>query len=179
MSRIGRKPIPVPQGVKVEIKGSTVAVQGSKGNLSWDLPEGITCEQKEAELMVTRAADTKKLRAFHGLARAMVNNMVVGVSTGYEKELHIVGVGYKAQMKGTTLVLQMGFSHPVEIEPPEGVTFATPAQTRITINGIDKQLVGEMAARIRRVYPPEPYKGKGIRYAGEEVRKKLGKAMGK
>lgn len=179
MSKIGRKPIALPEKVKVEIKERDVLVQGPLGKLSYQLPEGIKCEMKDSMIFVTRGEDTKRMKTFHGLSRAMINNMVVGVSSGYTVELDIVGVGYKSQMKDNKLVLQMGFSHPVEFDVPEGIKIATLSPTRIEIKGIDKQLVGETAARIRRVYPPEPYKGKGIRYAGEEVRKKLGKAMGK
>ncbi len=179
MSKIGRRPVPVPQNVKVEIKERKVVVSGPKGNLEWELPEGISCELKDNMIFVKRKDDSKRQKSFHGLARALINNMVVGVSQGYQKELEIVGTGYKAQMKGKTLVLNLGFSHPVEVTPPEGIEIQTPSPVRIVVKGIDKQKVGQVAADIRKIYPPEPYKGKGIRYAGEEVRRKLGKAMGK
>jgi len=179
MSKIGRRPILIPEKVRVEIKESNILIEGPKGKLSYQLPEGIICEIKDSQVFVVRTVDTKQLRAFHGLARAIINNMIVGVSEGYKKELDVIGVGYKVQMKGEALVLQLGFSHPIEFIPPPGVKVSTPSNTRIEVSGIDKQLVGETAAKIRRICPPEPYKGKGIRYAGEEVRKKLGKAMGK
>ncbi len=179
MSKIGRRPINLPGGVQVKIEGRDIEVKGPKGSLSWTLPEGISCVIEDNQIIVERGSDTKTQRSLHGLSRALINNMVVGVSEGYERHLEIVGVGYKAQMKGKTLVLNLGFSHPVEFTAPEGVEIKTPNPTRIIISGIDKHLVGQTAANIRAVLPPEPYKGKGIRYAGEEVRKKLGKAVGK
>ena len=179
MSKIGKRPIDIPQGVKINIEGSMVKVEGPKGKLEWKLPEGIECKVKDNKISVCRVNDTKKLKSLHGLSRAIINNMVIGVWQGFQKELDIVGVGYKASLKGKILNLQLGFSHPVEFPIPEGIEIEVPTSTRIIVKGIDKQLVGQVAASIRRIYPPEPYKGKGIRYAQEEVRKKLGKAMGK
>ncbi len=179
MSKIGRRPISVPEKVKIEFEDRKVIVSGPKGKLEWMLPEGIECEVKENTIFVKRRNDTKKQKAFHGLARALINNMIVGVSQGYQKELEIVGTGYKAQMKGKTLILNLGFSRPVEVTTPEGIEIQTPSPIRVIVKGIDKQKVGQVAANIRKIYPPEPYKGKGIRYAGEEVRRKLGKTMGK
>jgi len=180
MSRIGKNPIQIPSGVKVNYSSPEVNVEGPKGKLAFQVPEGIDIAVKDNVVTVARSGDTKEARAFHGLVRALVRNMVVGVTQGYKKELEIVGVGYKATMKGKdVLTLQIGFSHPVDMPVWKGLTVATPAPTKITVEGIDKQQVGEFAAQIRRVAPPEPYKGKGIRYAGEQVRKKLGKAMSK
>jgi len=175
MSRIGKKTVAVPSGVQVTISGQTVTVKGGKGQLSWTVPEEIEVRQEGAELVVAKRVDTTRAQAMWGLSRTLVSNMVVGVTEGYERKLELVGVGYRAAMKGQALSMQLGFSHDVDIPPPEGVTFATPKQTEITISGIDKQLVGEVAARIRRIRPPEPYKGKGVRYAGEKVRRKEGK----
>lgn len=175
MSRIGKKAVPTPAGVSVTIEGQTLTVKGPKGQLSWTLPEEIELRQEGADLVVGKRVDTTRAQAMWGLSRTLVNNMVVGVSSGYEETLELVGVGYRAQMKGPALNMQLGFSHEVDVAPPAGVTFATPKQTEIKISGIDKQVVGEIAARIRRIRPPEPYKGKGVRYMGEKVRRKEGK----
>jgi large subunit ribosomal protein L6 len=175
MSRIGKKPVPVPNGVTVTIDGQTVTVKGPKGQLAWTLADEIEVRQEGQEILLAKRVETTRAQAMWGLSRTLVNNMVVGVTQGYEQTLELVGVGYRAAMKGQALSMQLGFSHDVDIKPPEGVTFATPKQTEIRISGIDKQVVGETAARIRRVRPPEPYKGKGVRYAGEKVRRKEGK----
>ena len=177
MSRVGKAPIVVPSGVTVTIDGRTVAVTGPKGSLEREIPGEITVRQDEGSLLVERPDDERQNRAFHGLTRALVNNMVVGVTEGYRKQLDIVGVGYRAAAKTpTTLELALGFSHPVVINAPEGVTFEVPSPTRIEIVGIDKQMVGQVAANIRSIRKPEPYKGKGVRYAGEHVARKAGKA---
>ena len=175
MSRIGRAPIPVPAGVNVEIKGQHVTVTGPKGTLEHRVVEPIAVEQAEGALLVTRPTDRSDHRSLHGLSRTLVANMVQGVTDGFEKKLELVGVGYRAQLKGANIELAVGFSHPVSIEPRGGVTFEVPAVTQIIVRGIDKQLVGQIAAEIRKVRPPEPYKGKGIRYEGEAVRRKVGK----
>jgi large subunit ribosomal protein L6 len=174
MSRIGKKAIPTPAGVAVTIEGQTLTVKGPKGQLSWTLPEEIELRHEGAELLVSKRVETTRAQAMWGLSRTLVSNMVVGVSAGYEEALELVGVGYRAQMKGEALSLQLGFSHEVDLPPPEGIAFAVPKQTEIRISGIDKQAVGEIAARIRRIRPPEPYKGKGVRYLGEKVRRKEG-----
>ena len=179
MSRIGRKPIPITSDLKVSLEKYEVTVEGPKGRLSCAVPDGITVKQQDSSLIVERANDSKPLKQKHGLVRSLIANMVEGVKQGFKKELEIIGVGYKAQLKGKNLILQVGFSHPVEITPPEGIKVSVPAATRIVVEGIDKQLVGQFAAKIRELYPPEPYKGKGIRLVGEYVRKKLGKAMAK
>jgi large subunit ribosomal protein L6 len=177
MSRVGQQPIPVPSGVEVSIDGRRVVVKGPKGSLEHEVPERITLAQEGAELVVTRPDDERESRALHGLTRSLVNNMVVGVSEGFVRELEIVGVGYRAQAQGSgKLELQVGFSHPVSVEAPEGVTFEVPAPTRIIVRGADKQQVGEVAANIRKVRKPEPYKGKGIRYVDERVLRKAGKS---
>ena len=175
MSRIGKKAVPVPSGVTVTLDGQNVAVKGPKGQLSWTLPEDIVVAQEDGQLTLTMRQDTTRAHAMWGLSRTLVNNMVVGVTTGYERTLELVGVGYRAALKGPSLNLQLGYSHDIEVPAPAGVTFAVPKQTEIKISGIDKQVVGETAARIRRLRPPEPYKGKGVRYAGEKVRRKEGK----
>ena len=175
MSRIGKKPIAIPSGVTVAIDGQTATVKGAKGELSWTVPEDIEIRQEGAELTLAMRQDTPRAHSMWGLSRTLLNNMVVGVSAGYERTLELVGVGYRAAMKGQALALQLGFSHDVDVPPPAGVTFAVPKQTEIKISGIDKQVVGETAARIRRLRPPEPYKGKGVRYSGEKVRRKEGK----
>ena len=179
MSRIGKKPISLPAGVKVTVDGDTVTVQGSKGTLVQTLPEGITINQEDNQLVLQRANDSKQQRAFHGLTRALIANMVEGVTNGFEKKLEMVGVGYRAQMQGKKLVISIGFSHPVEVDAPEGIEFEVPAPTRITVRGIDKQLVGNTAAHIRAIRKPEPYKGKGIKYENEYIRRKAGKAGAK
>jgi large subunit ribosomal protein L6 len=175
MSRIGKKAIAVPSGVAVNLEGQTVTVKGPKGQLSWTLPEDIVVSQDGGQLTLAMRQDTQRAHGMWGLSRTLVNNMVVGVTDGYERTLELVGVGYRAALKGQSLSLQLGFSHDVDVPAPAGVAFAVPKQTEIKISGIDKQLVGETAARIRRLRPPEPYKGKGVRYAGEQVRRKEGK----
>ncbi len=179
MSRIGRKPINLPAGVEVKIEENVITVKGPKGVLSQSIPEDINIEQQETELQVIRPSDAKRHRAMHGLTRALVANMVTGVTAGFEKKLEMVGVGYRAQLQGNKLVLNIGFSHPIEIEPPQGIEFEVPAVTRITVKGIDKQLVGNTAADIRALRKPEPYKGKGVRYENEVVRRKAGKSGAK
>ena len=176
MSRIGKSPISLPSGVEVKVNGDVVTVKGSKGSLTQTLNEGITVSVDDGTVTVERANDERETRALHGLMRSLINNMVIGVSEGYSKELTAVGVGYRAALKGKQLELQVGFSHPVEIDAPDGITFEVPEPTRIIVGGIDKQLVGQVAANIRAVRPPEPYKGKGIRYTDERVRRKAGKA---
>ena len=177
MSRIGKKPIPVPSGVDVTIDGTHVTVKGPKGTLEHDLPEGITISREGDDLIVARPDDEREHRALHGLTRSLISNMVVGVSDGFVKELEIVGVGYRAAAAGPRrLDLQLGFSHPVAVDAPEGVEFEVPIPTRITVRGYDKQLVGQVAADIRKIRKPEPYKGKGIRYADERVLRKAGKS---
>ncbi len=176
MSRIGKKPIDVPSGVDIKIDGQDVVVKGSKGELSRTFNERIGFEMEDGVLTLTRPDDSRESRALHGLSRALLNNMVVGVSDGFVKELEIHGVGYRATLKGKDIELLVGFSHPVNVQAPEGITFEVPEQTKIVVSGIDKELVGQVAANIRKVRPPEPYKGKGIRYVGEYVRRKAGKA---
>jgi large subunit ribosomal protein L6 len=175
MSRIGKNAIAIPNGVTVALDGQTVTVKGPKGELSWTVADEIEVRQEGQELRLSKRADTTRAQAMWGLSRTLVGNMVIGVTQGYERTLELVGVGYRAAMKGQALSMQLGFSHDVDIKPPAGVSFATPKQTEIRISGIDKQLVGETAAQIRRIRPPEPYKGKGVRYAGEKVRRKEGK----
>jgi large subunit ribosomal protein L6 len=176
MSRIGRKPIPVPGNVEVVIgDGNAVRVTGPKGELSATFERDLSIERQNGELLVGRPDDERQHRALHGLTRTLLANMVTGVTAGFRKDLEITGVGYRAAMDGKDLVLTVGYSHPVRMTPPPGVSYTVEAQTRIAVLGIDKQVVGEEAARIRRVRPPEPYKGKGIRYAGEYVRRKAGK----
>jgi large subunit ribosomal protein L6 len=175
MSRIGKKPVAVPSGVTVTLEGQTVTVKGPKGQLSWTVADEVEVKQEGAELLLAPREATARARAMWGLSRTLVNNMVEGVTKGYEETLELVGVGYRAAMKGNSLSMQLGFSHDVDIKPPQGISFATPKQTEIRISGVDKQQVGEMAAQIRRIRPPEPYKGKGVRYAGEKVRRKEGK----
>ena len=175
MSRIGKKTIAVPKGVTVTLDGQTVSVKGPKGERTWTVAEEIEVKQEGDELSLTPRSDTPRARAMWGLSRTLVDNMVTGVTTGFEKTLELVGVGYRAALKGKDLSLQLGFSHDVDIVPPEGITFAVPKQTEIKISGNDKQAVGEIAAVIRKMRPPEPYKGKGVRYQGEFVRRKEGK----
>jgi len=177
MSRIGNSPIAVPSGVDVNINGSSVVVKGPKGSLSRELIGGISLRQEDGQIIVERPNDERESRSLHGLSRALVNNMVVGVTEGFVKELEIVGVGYRAELKGpSALRLNLGFSHPVDVEAPEGVSFEVPAQTRIIVKGIDKEAVGQVAANIRSIRKPEPYKGKGVRYLGEKILRKAGKA---
>jgi large subunit ribosomal protein L6 len=178
MSRIGNSPIPVPAGVDVSVEGPTVSVKGPKGALSRWVDERIAVSVDDGVVTLSRDSDERDIRSLHGLYRALLANMVTGVSDGYRKELQAVGVGYRANLQGRRLELQVGFSHPVVIEAPEGIDFEVPEPTRIVVSGIDKELVGQTAANIRRVRPPEPYKGKGIRYVDEQVRRKAGKAGG-
>jgi len=176
MSRIGRLPIPVPSGVDVTIEGQQVVVKGPKGTLEHTVAEPITVERAEdGTLAVKRPNDERQNRALHGLTRSLVNNLVVGVTQGYEKKLEIHGVGYRVLLKGSDLEFSLGFSHPVKVSPPEGITFTVEAATRFSVQGIDKQRVGEVAANIRKLRKPDPYKGKGVRYAGEKIRRKVGK----
>lgn len=177
MSRIGKMPIPLPKGVSAKIEGSTVSVKGPRGELSRAFSPDITIEQKDGVLHVARSTDQKAHRALHGLTRALLSNMVTGVSTGFQRVLNIEGVGYRAEIQGPNLVLNLGFSHPVPFEAPPGVKFSLDKTSRIvTIDGNDKEVLGEVAAKIRRLRPPEPYKGKGVLYAGERIRRKAGKA---
>jgi large subunit ribosomal protein L6 len=177
MSRVGKQPIPVPSGVEVSIDGAHVTVKGPKGTLEHDAPATIVVSRDGDDIVVTRADDERENRALHGLTRSLVANMVHGVSEGYSRELEIVGVGYRATAQGPSKIeLQLGFSHPVQFEAPEGITFEVPQPTRITVRGHDKQLVGQVAANIRKIRKPEPYKGKGIRYSDEYVRRKAGKS---
>jgi large subunit ribosomal protein L6 len=180
MSRIGRKPVPVPTGVKVNISGQDIQVEGSKGKLSHSVHPAIhvSFDESGTILNVSRSNDERESRALHGLTRSLVNNMVVGVSQGYVKKLEIQGVGYQAQLKGKQLVLQVGFANQIVLEPPDSVTVVVTDPTHITVSGPDKQAVGQFAAVVRKSRPPEPYKGKGIRYEGEIVRRKAGKAFG-
>ena len=175
MSRIGKRIIEVPKGVTVAIDGQTVSVKGPKGERSWTVAEEIEITQGAEGLSLNIREDNQRSRAMWGLSRTLVDNMVVGVTTGFEKSLDLVGVGYRAALKGPNLSLQLGFSHEVDIVPPAGVTFVVPKQTEIKIQGADKQAVGQIAAVIRKLRPPEPYKGKGVRYTGEKVRRKEGK----
>jgi len=177
MSRIGKAPITVPSGVEVTIAGRRVSVKGPQGTLERELPGEITVRQEDSTLLVERPNDDRSNRALHGLTRSLINNMVTGVATGFTKELEIVGVGYRATPKGpSSLELALGFSHPVLVDAPNGITFDVPAPTRIVVKGIDKEQVGQVAANIRKIRKPEPYKGKGVRYAGEYVQRKAGKA---
>lgn len=176
MSRIGKMPVAVPSGVDIRIDGTNVTVKGAKGELTREFHERVAVEMEDGVAKVTRVDDTRESRALHGLSRALLANMVVGVSEGYTRVLEIHGVGYRAAAKGGGVELQLGFSHPVEVAPPAGITLEVPEPTRITVSGIDKEQVGQVAANIRKIRPPEPYKGKGIRYAGEQVRRKAGKA---
>ena len=177
MSRIGRMPIPVPAGVDVKIDGRNVEVKGPKGTLHRTIAEPITVKQEAGQLMVERPDDERRSRSLHGLTRTLIANMVTGVKDGYERKLEIVGVGYRAVQKSPTQIeFALGFSHPVVVDAPDGITFNVETATRFSVFGIDKELVGEMAANIRKIRKPEPYKGKGVRYAGERVRRKVGKA---
>ena len=179
MSRIGRMPVVIPAGVEVNINGQVVTVKGPKGTLTQSFHRNMMLESDGKTMLVKRPDDEKENRALHGLTRALLNNMVVGASTGFNKSLDIVGVGYRAQKLGKKLVLTLGYSHPVEMEEPLGITFEVPAQDKVIVRGADKQLVGEIAAQIRDKRPPEPYKGKGVRYTGEVVLRKEGKTGGK
>lgn len=179
MSRVGKKPIAVPNKVQVTYKDRLLTAKGPKGELSLNVPESIDCNFDNDTLTFSRSCDDKKVRALHGLTRALANNIVEGVSNGHTKTMQIQGVGFKAEMKGSRLFLSLGFSHPVMVDPPNGVAFATPNANTIQVSGIDKQLVGQMAAIIRNLRKPEPYKGKGIRYENEYVRRKAGKTTAK
>jgi len=177
MSRIGKLPVVIPEGVTIDIKKNSVLVKGPKGELNRDFPPEINLEQEDGQIVVTRNSDHRTHRAKHGLTRSLLNNMVVGVSEGFKRGLQIEGVGYRAQVQGKSLVLNVGYSHPVVFEPPAGVSFEVDKSGReLVVSGIDKEMVGEIAARIRRTRPPEPYKGKGIRYVNERIRRKAGKA---
>jgi len=176
MSRIGRLPIAVPAGVDVTLDGRTITVKGPKGTLTRQLPPRIEVDRDGDQIIVTRPTETKLDKSLHGLTRTLVNNMVVGVTTGYRKGLEIIGVGYRAQKVGNNLQLALGYSHPVEIVPPDGISFELETPLRLSVVGIDKELVGQVAAKVRATRKPEPYKGKGVRYAGEQVRRKAGKA---
>lgn len=176
MSRVGKQPIPVPAGVDVKIEGQTVTVKGPKGELSYELPEAVRASLEDGKILVVRRDDQRESRALHGLSRSLVANLVGGVTEGYSRTLELHGTGYRAGKSGRNLVLQVGFSHPVEIDPPQGIEVEVPNATTVVVKGVDKQMVGQMAANIRAVRPPEPYLGKGIRYAGEIIRRKEGKA---
>lgn len=176
MSRIGRRPVPAIKGVKVEKKDGTIKVSGPKGELTARIPSSIGVDVKESEIILTRSSDLKSQKALHGTWRALVNNMVKGVSEGFQKKLEIVGVGYKAELKGKKVQLALGYSHPILFAPPAGIKLEIPIPTNILISGIDKQLVGQVAAKLRSFRPPEPYKGKGVKYEGEYIRRKAGKA---
>ena len=175
MSRIGKKAVPTPAGVTASIDGQTLTVKGPKGQLSWTLPEEIELRQEGAELVVAKRVESTRAQAMWGLSRTLVNNMVVGVTEGFTKELEIVGVGYRAEAQGQNLRLALGFSHPVIVPAPDGISFEIPAQTRVIVKGIDKELVGQVAANIRSIRKPEPYKGKGVRYLNERILRKAGK----
>jgi len=177
MSRIGKKPVVIPKDVKIEVKDRVISVGGIKGNLTLRLSGRITVEIKDNQLFLKRVSDTKLDKSLHGLYRALILNMIKGVTEGYVKELEIIGVGFRAQIQGNNLNMQLGFSHPVNFPIPEGIKIETPKQTQIIIRGIDKEKVGKIASEIRAIYPPEPYKGKGIRYSGEYIKKKIGKAQ--
>ncbi|NGO40069.1 50S ribosomal protein L6 [Limisphaera ngatamarikiensis] len=177
MSRVGKQPVPVPPQVKVQVDGRTVRAEGPKGKLSMELPPLTSARLDGNRIVVERLADTKQAKAMHGLGRALVNNLVQGVAQGYQKRLEIHGVGFRASVQGNTLTLNLGFSHPVVYQAPEGVKITVEENTRIVVEGADKQKVGQVAAQIRSFYPPEPYKGKGIRYEGEQIIRKEGKAV--
>ncbi|CCH71683.1 ribosomal protein L6 (BL8) [Nostocoides australiense Ben110] len=176
MSRIGRMPVTVPSNVTVTIDGQQVTVKGPKGELTHTVAEPITVAQGDGNVEVTRPNDERTARSLHGLTRTLINNMVLGVTDGYEKKMEIYGTGYRVMARGSNLEFALGYSHPITVEPPAGITFAVENQTRFSVQGIDKQLVGEVAANIRKLRKPDPYKGKGVRYAGEQIRRKVGKA---
>ncbi len=176
MSRIGKKPIPIPEKVDVKLDGLFVTVKGPKGELSRTLPEGVSLSQLEGSIVVSADSEKRRSRERHGLSRTLVANMIEGVSNGYSKQLEIVGVGSRAQLKGKTLVVSAGYGHPIEVIPPDGITFKVESNTNVFVSGIDKELVGNEAAKIRGIRPPEPYKGKGIKYAGERIIRKAGKS---
>ena len=175
MSRIGKKPIPIPKGVTIKVDGNTVDVKGPKGQLRQPLPPGIVAALEEGTLVTRKASDERQFDKFHGLARSLVNNAVVGVTEGFKKELDIVGVGYRAEMKGKQVVLALGYSHPVVFDIPTGIDIAIEKQTHLTVTGVDRQLVGQVAANLRRLREPDPYQQKGVRYTGEVLKKKAGK----
>ncbi|MBP6997733.1 MAG: 50S ribosomal protein L6 [Phycicoccus sp.] len=176
MSRIGRLPVAIPSGVDINVEGQTVTVKGPKGELSHVVATPITVEQEDGSLQVKRPNDERNSRSLHGLTRTLINNMVVGVTEGYIKKLEIVGTGYRVANKEGNLEFALGYSHPITVTPPAGISFTVEAPTRFQVEGIDKQLVGEVAANIRKLRKPDPYKGKGVRYAGEQIRRKVGKA---
>jgi large subunit ribosomal protein L6 len=179
MSRIGRAPIAIPEGVKVEVKGNVVSVKGPKGELTRELHKDMIIEMENGEILVKRPSEDKLHKSLHGLTRSLISNMVTGVTTGFQKNLEIAGVGYRAAKQGNKVVLTLGYSHPVEVEQPQGLDIQVPVPTKISISGIDKEKVGAMAAKIRGYREPEPYKGKGIKYEGEVIRRKVGKTGGK
>lgn len=179
MSRIGKKPIEIPNGVAVSKKGSVISVKGPKGELQQDIHSNISVEVKDNEVVVTRPDDSRENKALHGLSRALLQNMVTGVTDAYQKTLDIVGVGYRVELKGKNILFNIGYSHPIYFMPPDGVTLQAPTQTQIVVSGIDKQLVGMVAAKIRSIRKPEPYKGKGIKYSDEQIQRKAGKTAGK
>jgi large subunit ribosomal protein L6 len=176
MSRIGRLPIEIPSGVDITIDGQHVAVKGPKGELALTVKEPIEASKVENQVIVTRPDDERSSRSLHGLSRTLINNLIIGVTEGYKKELEIVGTGYRIASQGQGVEFQLGYSHPITVEPPAGITFTVEGNTKLVVSGIDKQAVGEVAANIRKLRKPEPYKGKGVRYAGENVRRKAGKA---
>lgn len=176
MSRVGRMPIVIPAGVKASVKDRVIYIEGSLGKLTQPIHSNITVEIQDSKILVKRKGDSTFEKSLHGLHQRVINNMVIGVTSGFGKDLEIIGVGYKAKAEGKALLLQLGFSHPVKYTPPEGIKISVKDNTKINVSGVDKQMVGEAAAEIRRYYPPEPYKGKGIRYVGEYVRRKAGKA---
>jgi large subunit ribosomal protein L6 len=179
MSRIGRKPVKIKKDIKIQLKDGKLLAEGPKGKLALDISPTVKVKQQEDQLIVEPVSSSKFARSMFGTTRALINNILTGVSEGFKKELEVVGVGYKVQSKGNKLILQVGFSHPVEVEVPENLKVSTPSANSIVVEGIDKVIVGQFAANIRKISPPEPYKGKGIRYKGEIIRKKLGKALGK
>ncbi|AYO29431.1 MAG: large subunit ribosomal protein [Thermoanaerobacteraceae bacterium] len=179
MSRIGKLPVKIPQGVEVKVQGNTVTIKGPKGSISREFHRDLKIKHEDSQIIVERPSDDNMHKALHGLTRTLINNMVDGVTTGYEKKLSLEGVGYRAAKQGNKLVLTVGYSHPVEIEPPKGIEFEVPAPNKISVKGVDKELVGQIAANIRKVREPEPYKGKGIRYENEVVRRKVGKTGAK
>jgi large subunit ribosomal protein L6 len=177
VSRIGKQPVSIPKGVQVNIAGATVSIKGPRGELKRTFSPQITIEMKDGQIVVTRPSDAQAIRALHGTTRALLHNMVMGVSEGFSKSLQIEGVGYRAELKGKQLVMSLGYSHPVQVDPPAGIAFAVDDKTKIiTVSGIDKELVGQVTSDLRNWRPPEPYKGKGLRYVGEHVRRKAGKA---
>jgi|SRR5690554_6797009 len=176
MSRIGRLPIDIPSGVDVKVDGSVVTVKGPKGQLTLPVADPIEVKVEDGQVLVTRPDDERESRSLHGLTRTLINNQIIGVTQGYSKGLEIVGTGYRVSAKGNSLEFALGYSHPITVDPPAGITFAVEGNTKLTVHGIDKQAVGEVAANIRKLRKPEPYKGKGVRYAGEVIRRKAGKA---